>query len=1739
MNPTPDPSVVQTMEPAPRLAPITTAAGAELQSPRVIPADATRLAPPPRSALASAPPSRAEFRAPIQAADPTLASHVADTVAAQEDDELLHVAPSSGAALWSAQFERLADVHQQFVVAQAVAHEQFLAHRTRVHHDALTMAGYDGALEIDHHVEPAEAAQFLLEDDGAHGAQTQAPAARSNGHSAPAAVSADFAELADVAIAPRSAELLDVAILPRPAELSRSTELSRPAELPGSAVLPGFALDRRQLEVHASGRISEIYGARFAQQDGFARQVRMPMGPLLLADRMTGIDAEAGSMGKGRLWTETDVREDSWYLHDGRMPAGIMIESGQADLMLISYLGADFLNRGERVYRLLGCQLTYHGELPRPGETLCYEIHVDGHASHDDVRLFFFHYDCRVNGELRLSVRAGQAGFFTDAELAASAGVLWDPCDEDPAYPTLSTRPASAQTQRAAPRVDPPAVLCTRSSFGADQLHAFAAARPWDCFGPGFELTHTHTRTPSIAGGRMLALGEVSEFDPTGGPWKRGYLRAETDIHSNDWFFDGHFKNDPCMPGTLMFEGCLQAMSVYLTAMGFTLIRDGWRFQPVAGEAIDLGCRGQVTPASKRILYEVFVDEVIAGPVPTLYADLLCTVDGKKAFHARRAGLQLVPDWPLSSRPELLLGADASLPGARPPARVSTPSGDVVFDYATLLACAWGIPSDAFGEMYARFNGTNRIPRLPGPPYHFLTRVVELEGEIGVLKAGAIAHFEYDVPPDAWYFDENSCQSMPFCVLLEAALQPCGWLASYVGSALTQEGELFFRNLDGSGTQLREIRPDSGILATRVVLNSISKFSGMIILGFDVVCTVGGETVYTMKTVFGFFPGEALANQVGLATEDEQRAELSDASPFAVDLTTRPARYCGGALALPEPMLLMLDRVTGYWPQGGSHGLGSLRGEKDVAASEWFFKAHFFQDPVQPGSLGIEALIQLVQFSMIERGMDAGIAHPRFEPLALDRTITWKYRGQVIPTNHVISSTAHIVEVGCDDNGPFAIANASLWVDGRRIYEATNVGVRIVAGDPPKGPGKLVLDPAVDTWLRDHRPTWNRPALPMMSMVDLMASAVAEEAGEGNVVAVRDVQVRRWLDFEGPRVVRTSVESRGPNTYQVTLSSEVEVATAIVVTGDYATAPAALATVDGEAMASPYQSAALFHGEAFQLLREAILGNDGASSVLDAGAGSVPRGLLHPALLDAALHAIPHDRLHLWSSKILPDQVAYPARVSELTLFGPTPTQGNIRCEVRFDGFLVSPSLPCFRIQLISEQRVWAEMRLVESCFPKGPLGSAEPLARRDFLRDRRFVDGLRLSRFEDGATRLRDEDVAASNWMPGTIEGVFGTAETESIAVKEHLAARALLHPRILPEGLPLSRPRVAVTRDGDEIVVRDDLATNGPRLNLGVIHEFWSGLVGGPAEWIGRDLWDGLMQRFVRRVVVADPDAFAALKGRSAIYVANHQVQIESLLITNILSALAAKSVVTMANAKHEARWIGWILGRLFTYPGCRDPKSIVYFDPNAPASMADILAGLKPELARGERSFFVHCDGTRSRSCRTPVQRMGSLFLDMAIELDVPVVPMRFVGGLPVEPMEGKAEFPFDMGSQDYFIGAPVTARELRELPYRERARRVITAINELGVGNDVEQPLPADIAFRDSVRAWSEETGAAPVEAAFYRVLEALAAPGAETRSLVEGAARGELVVEDTETGRWLAPFARALYGPKGPRVTLAR
>ncbi len=1096
----------QRMEPAPALVPVTTST-VQAQIHGAAPAPSARSSVSRAASVATvpshAPSSIRQANAGVVASGAHRSASATGGAATGIDPSMLSPGERAHREVLAraAEHQRLLGaLHKDFLAQQTALHEQFLAMRQRaldtllgVQTSAPTRTVLPApALPMPTQPAPATAAPRSLADalaaaesapaaspraDTADGAsattaqstavtaqpQVSVPSARTDAHrsaSTHAAVPAGVANRMAPTSAAGHAQAVDVqakaeadarteAAARAKAKAQTKNESARSRGLkPNPAPAPvGPTFDREALKIHAGGRISEIFGPLFAQQDHHAIQVRMPMEPMLLADRVVGIDATPGEHGKGTVWTETDVTWDSWYLHEGRMPGGILIESGQADLFLISYMGADFLNQGARVYRLLGCELTYHRSPPRPGETIRYDIHIDGHARQGDVRLFFFHYDCRVagTGEPVITVRNGQAGFFTREELDDSAGILWKPETQDIVEDA---------------RVDPPRLPVERQRFTRAHLEAFAAGDPAACFGPAFAPALAHVRTPRIAGGRMLFFDRVDAFEPGGGPWKRGYLRATRDISPDDWFFPGHFLNDPCMPGTLMFEGCLQAMAFYLAAMGVTVDRDGWRFEPIEDETYKLLCRGQVVPESKELVYEIFVEEVHDGPIPMLYADLLCTVDGLGAFHARRMGLRLVPDWPVSSHPRLVSGdALAPEPGSEPPslpqadprkpvARAPNgPSEGFPFDYESLLACAWGRPSTAFGPIYERFDGTRRVARLPGPPYHFMSRVTDVRGPMGEPKAGAEVVVEYDVPKDAWYFTENGAATMPMAVLMEAALQPCGWLASYVGCALTSEEDLLFRNLDGTGTVHAEVRPDSGLLRTRAKLKSYSKSGTMIIVAFDVRSELAdGTLAYSLDTVFGFFPKAAFEDQPGLPTTDAQRALSQAGGETAIDLCARPDALCAGPARLASSFLLMLDRVVHFDPEGGAKGLGALRAEKDVDPTEWFFKAHFFQDPVQPGSLGVEAMCQLLQTFMLKTGMHEGLKAPRFEPIAIDRPLVWKYRGQVVPKNGVIGCTLEVTETGQDERGVFAVADASLWVDGKRIYDAKGLAMRIVEG---------------------------------------------------------------------------------------------------------------------------------------------------------------------------------------------------------------------------------------------------------------------------------------------------------------------------------------------------------------------------------------------------------------------------------------------------------------------------------------------------------------------------------------------------------------------------------------------------------------------------------------------------------------------------------------------------------------------
>lgn len=776
----------------------------------------------------------------------------------------------------------------------------------------------------------------------------------------------------------------------------------------------GVLLDRAMCLEFAVGSIAKVLGPEFAEVDTFPTRVRLPDEPLMLVDRILALEGEPRSLGSGRIVTEHDVTADRWYLDGGIMPVCVAVESGQADLFLSGYLGIDFRTRGLAVYRLLDAVVTFHRHLPRPGETIHYDIRIRQFFRQGQTYLFRFEFDATINGQPLLTMRDGCAGFFTAEELASGKGIVQTALDRQ-AQPR--SRPADY------PDLAP---LGGVESYSAEQIDCLRWGDLAGCFGSAF--AGLALRQPQRLPSELLRLVDrVTHLDPNGGRFGLGLIRAELDIHPDDWFLTCHFVDDQVMPGTLMYECCLHTLRILLMRMGWVGEHGQTHCEPVVGQPGRLRCRGQVTAATRTVTYEVTLKEVGFAPEPFVLADALMFADGKPVVEIVGMSLRLSGlDRDTLARLWSDRHAAANKLSAEPAtavAAMAVPARVPLFDRDRITAFAIGNPSEAFGEPYRIFDRERVIARLPGPPYQFLDRIMHIAGcQPFVMAAGGEVLAEYDVPATEWYFAADRSGRMPFAVLLEIALQPCGWLAAYVGSALTSDIDLSFRNLGGQSVQHAPVGPDIGTLSVRVAMTRVSRSGGMIIQNYDFAITQGDRPIYTGDTYFGFFSKAALAQQVGIR-------EAKPYQPTQTELARAEQSAYPDDPCLPTGMLTLIDRVDVLVPDGGPAGLGYIAGSKRVVGDEWFFAAHFYQDPVIPGSLGLESFLQLLKLLGLRRW-----GRPRmWQCPALGQRHTWVYRGQVLPTDDTVRVMAWVTRV--DDAKHTFWADGFLTVDGRIIYQ--------------------------------------------------------------------------------------------------------------------------------------------------------------------------------------------------------------------------------------------------------------------------------------------------------------------------------------------------------------------------------------------------------------------------------------------------------------------------------------------------------------------------------------------------------------------------------------------------------------------------------------------------------------------------------------------------------------------------------
>jgi len=793
-----------------------------------------------------------------------------------------------------------------------------------------------------------------------------------------------------------------------------------------------IVFSQEDLEEFATGKIAKVFGPEYAIIDTYRRRVMLPMHPYLLVSRVTKMDAKLGVFEPSTMTTEYDIPYDAWYTTDKQIPSAVCVESGQCDLLLISYLGIDLTNKGNLVYRLLDCTLTFMDDLPYEGQTLHYDISINSFVKNGDNLLFFFSYECFVQDRLVLKMDGGCAGFFADNQLVDGAGVVY-------ANSEIEAR------KNAKRNYFTPLLNTAKTAFSKEDLQHLINGDIEICFDDISYFANGRNPSLRIPPEKILMLDRITSVDVTGGSYGLGYIIAEKDLHPDDWYFPCHFRDDEVLAGSLQAEGGGNLLRFFMMMLGLQRMTKDARFQPLFGIGQKVRCRKQVTPtADTKLIYKLDIKEIGLFPDPYMIGDLEIISDGIITVHFENLGLQLRE----KDNPKYLDKIEG--------VEISLRSASAVMNEKDITTFALGSMADCFGPDYAIYDG-RCTSRQPNSDLQLISRILKVDGTKRDFSKDVPIFAEYDVPEKAWYYLQNSHVTMPYSILMEIALQPCGLLGAYLGSTLQfPDKDLYLRNLDGDGETFdlphgTDFRGKT--ITNKSVLTSSIAHGGTILQRYTFELSVDGHLFYKGNSSFGFFSKEALAAQAGLDKGAEIPAwyvseQLQPTDYMQINLDSLYGRMklfkapeSKPHYRLAEDQLNMLDELI-IAKDKGQHGKGYIHATKFIKTYDWFFTCHFYQDPVMPGSLGVESILQAMQVFALQQDIGNDFKSPAFVQVPNLKTV-WKYRGQILLSVKEMHLEVHIKTIESRGTQLVMIADAFLWNDTMRIYQVTDIALGI------------------------------------------------------------------------------------------------------------------------------------------------------------------------------------------------------------------------------------------------------------------------------------------------------------------------------------------------------------------------------------------------------------------------------------------------------------------------------------------------------------------------------------------------------------------------------------------------------------------------------------------------------------------------------------------------------------------------
>ncbi|WP_018331313.1 hypothetical protein [Actinomycetospora chiangmaiensis] len=530
-----------------------------------------------------------------------------------------------------------------------------------------------------------------------------------------------------------------------------------------------------------------------------------------------------------------------------------------------------------------------------------------------------------------------------------------------------------------------------RAELDRAALDALAAGDLAGVFGPAYDQ---HGTNPAVrtSGGQLDA---VAGLDVRGGAGGRGGLRAT-----------------PAAGATLR-GAAVEAVEVLAVALGLPLV--------LAGTALAATTDAPETPVGGDLTVDALEVDLIPRP----------HVVARVGAHEVTVTVRELPG--------TVVGPDATGRLATS-GRVCSQGELAVLGEFHFTHMARGEPGLAHGPQYAHLVG-RRATRLPSHGLQLVDRVVSIDGERGAFTDATYVT-EYDAPADAWYFHDTGNVDAPNVMLMETSLQSALLVGYHLGATLSDPGQDYvLRNLGGTATLRRELDLRDRTIRQHSRITATTPMPGSILQDFTYSLTVDGEPFYDGESMFGFFTATTMANQTGLDGGRDVPTWLDRERPARRRTLDAAARCAAGGPRTPVDHLALLEHVT-VVDDGGEHGQGYLHVSQPIDPGAWYFARHFHLDPVIPGSLGVEQVLQAMQ----EWALDAGLADELDDPafvVPVGAPLTWRYRGQVVPTDGTVTFEVHLRGVERRPGRIRVSADASLWKPGLRIYEVLNATVEL------------------------------------------------------------------------------------------------------------------------------------------------------------------------------------------------------------------------------------------------------------------------------------------------------------------------------------------------------------------------------------------------------------------------------------------------------------------------------------------------------------------------------------------------------------------------------------------------------------------------------------------------------------------------------------------------------------------------